>query len=352
VWHCGHALKTGAAILCCERRFVVRLCDCFCLGTAMATNEGRAKRSAMAPGRMVDLSTMPTDPLIRPIRDEDVEACAALAWAAISAFIPVEFRSTIDQETARGRAQARMRHFLEHDPGGCWTAEVDGRPVATALALKRDEVWGLSLFGVDPAFQAQGIGRAVLDAALGYADDCRGAIIASTLDPKALRRYARAGFALSPSFAGAGIVDRHAAPDPASLRARETTWDDPALVHAATEVSRAVRGASHAQDLPGFAIYDAVPLVLDGEGWAIRDGDGSPTIVAARTDEAARDLLWSCLLGGTNGATVHVDFLTEGQQWAFEVVLQARLALSTDGAVCVRGEAGPMRPYLLSGVFL
>lgn len=295
---------------------------------------------------------MSHDPLVRPIRDDDVEACAALAWAAISAYIPEEFRSTADEETGTRRAQARMRRFLATDPGGCWTAEIDGRPVATALALRRDGIWGLSLFGVDPTLQARGIGKAVLDAALGYAEGCRGAIIASTLDPRALRRYARAGFALQPAFAGCGIVDRHASPDPASLRSRETGWDDPALLDAAEHVSREVRGASHAKDLDGLAIYAGTPIVLDGEGWAIRDDEGSPTIVAARTPEAATDLLWACLLGGTSGATVHVDFLTGAQQWAFDVVLQAGLPLSADGAVCVRGEVGPMAPYLLSGVFL
>jgi hypothetical protein len=30
----------GDVILCCDRRFVVRLCDCFCFGTAMSDVEG------------------------------------------------------------------------------------------------------------------------------------------------------------------------------------------------------------------------------------------------------------------------------------------------------------------------
>ncbi|WP_146175432.1 GNAT family N-acetyltransferase [Paraconexibacter algicola] len=295
---------------------------------------------------------MSPTPVIRPITDDDVEVCAALAWEAISAYIPVEFRSDADTEQAAERARARMRRFLATDPGGCWTAELDGRPVATALALRREGVWGLSLFGVAPGLQAQGIGRRVLDAALTHADGCHGGIIASTLDPRAMRRYALAGFALQPAFAACGIVDRHAAPDPASLRARETTWDDPALRAAARDVSRHVRGASHADDLDGLALYGGVPVVLDGEGWAVRDADGSPTVLAARTPAAAQDLLWSCLLGGTSGATVHVDFLTGAQQWAYEVVLAARLPLSPDGAVFTRGRTGPMSPYLPSGVFL
>ncbi len=237
---------------------------------------------------------MSTAPIIRPIRDEDVPVCAALAWEAISAYVPAEFLTADDDERRIHRSEARMRRFLALDPGGCWTAEIDGRPVATALALVREGIWGLSLFGVEPGHQGQGIGRRVLDAALAYGDGCRGAIIAATLDPRALRRYARAGFALHPSLAGCGVVDRHAAPDPASLRSRETTWDDPALVAAARDVSRHVRGASHAEDLEGHAVYAGTPIVLDGEGWAVRDGDGSPSILAALHESAARDLLWAC----------------------------------------------------------
>jgi hypothetical protein len=40
LWHCGHALCARTFALCCERRFVVRECDCFCFGTAMAEVQG------------------------------------------------------------------------------------------------------------------------------------------------------------------------------------------------------------------------------------------------------------------------------------------------------------------------
>ena len=38
--HCGHAFTDGEVILCCDRRLVVRECDCFCFGTAMGGAEG------------------------------------------------------------------------------------------------------------------------------------------------------------------------------------------------------------------------------------------------------------------------------------------------------------------------
>ena len=33
-------MSAGAEILCCERRWLVRACDCFCFGTAMADGKG------------------------------------------------------------------------------------------------------------------------------------------------------------------------------------------------------------------------------------------------------------------------------------------------------------------------
>jgi hypothetical protein len=75
-------------------------------------------------------------------------------------------------------------------------------------------------------------------------------------------------------------------------------------------------------------------------------------LLAARDDEAARDLLWSALAAVQPGATAQVDFLTAEQGWAIDIVLRAGLALSPDGPVFVRGDVGPMRPYVPSGAYL
>jgi hypothetical protein len=75
-------------------------------------------------------------------------------------------------------------------------------------------------------------------------------------------------------------------------------------------------------------------------------------LVAARDDEAATDLLWSCLGRGPAGESVHVDFVAERNDWAIRVALDAGLALSPDGPVFVRGETGPFAPYLPSGAYL
>jgi hypothetical protein len=92
-------------------------------------------------------------------------------------------------------------------------------------------------------------------------------------------------------------------------------------------------------------------LVLESRGFAVHR-EGSPALLAARDDAAARDLLWSCLAAAQPGAPVHLDFITAGNDWAIEVALDAGLSLTPDGPVFVRGETGPFAPYLPSGAYL
>ena len=54
--------------------------------------------------------------------------------------------------------------------------------------------------------------------------------------------------------------------------------------------------------------------------------------------------------GGRDLLVAHID---ARQQWAFEVVLQARLNVMPElGALFIRGEVGSLMPYLPSGAYL
>ena len=64
----------------------------------------------------------------------------------------------------------------------------------------------------------------MLDRALLYAAGCRGAMIASSTHPTAMRRYALSGFRLEPTLTASGPVRHEALP--AGLRAREGTEAD------------------------------------------------------------------------------------------------------------------------------
>jgi GNAT superfamily N-acetyltransferase len=284
--------------------------------------------------------------VIRPLRSQDVAAVEAMSWDALSVHVPAEVMPP-DEDLRRARGRARIAHLLDTDPDGAWVAAQDGQPVGVALALMREEVWGLSLLAVAGGHQGAGIGRRLLAQALRYGEGARGGIILSSVDPRAMRSYARAGFALRPCVCATGHVDRSALP--AGLRAR--AGDPVADRETCDAASRAVRGATHGADVQRMIELGGRLLVLDGRGFAVVR-DSTVPLLAARDDEAARDLLWSALAAVQPGATAQVDFLTAEQGWAIDIVLRAGLALSPDGPVFVRGDVGPMRPYVPSGAYL
>jgi GNAT superfamily N-acetyltransferase len=282
---------------------------------------------------------------IRPMLPGDVAVADLVAFDALQGAMPLGGES-FEQRARRGRS--RIAHLLGTDPGGAWVAEAaDRRVVGLALALVREGIWGLSLFAVEPALQGNGVGRRLLDVALEYAEGTRGAIILSSTDPKAMRRYARAGFALRPLVAAAGMVDRARLPPP-HPEVRTGTCHDLEVTEAS---SRSVRGATHAADIPNTLANGSDLLLLGDRGFVVHR-DGSPRLLAARDEEAAGALLWAALAAAPPGATVQVDFISAGQDWAIAVVLEAGLQLSPDGPLFVRGEVGPLRPYLPSGAFL
>ncbi|HEU4659003.1 MAG TPA: GNAT family N-acetyltransferase [Capillimicrobium sp.] len=277
---------------------------------------------------------------VRPMRPGDVRPLAALtrdAWGQ-----PGE-----DRATEVALATPRIAHLLGTDPGGAWTAvDADGAVAGGALALVRDGVWGLSLLIVREDVRSGGVGRRLLEAALTHADGARGGIILSSTDPRAMRRYARAGFALRPCVAACGIVARDRLRPPDGVR--EGSLDD---VPETVAASRHVRGARHDVDLPTMLSHPRRRLLVHEHGFAVHQ-EGSPQLLAATGEAAARELLWACFAASRPGATVTAEFVTAGQDWAIEVALEAGLALSPDGPVFVRGDVGPMAPYLPSGAYL
>ncbi len=290
---------------------------------------------------------MPTDDLIRPLRPEDVAAAADVGWRALSPYMPQAVADDAVDPAARIASQrARVAHLLDTDPEGCWVAEVGGEVVGVALGLVRDDVWGFSLFGLLPEHQGRGLGGELLRAALTYADGRRGGIILSSVNPAAMRAYFRSGFRILPTVALGGVPRLDGIP--AGLRSRPGDPDaDGATIDLA---SRHVRGASHRRDVPTM-LGSSRLLVLEGEGFAVHR-DGKVALLAATSDEAARDLAWSCLAEAPPGGTVEMEFLAAGNDWAVDVGLRAGLSLSPEGPIFVRGELGTLRPFIPSGAYL
>jgi GNAT superfamily N-acetyltransferase len=283
-------------------------------------------------------------PELRPMRDDDVEAVNDLS---VAAFDDLARRDGVppEQRPPAGAAYVRLRRLLDSDPGGCWVAEGAGGALdGVALARIREGVWGLSLLAVRPGGQSRGLGSALLDRALEYGDGARGGIILSSSDPRALHVYGRAGFAPQPTGVATG-EPRGIAVEP---DVRPFTDADHAM---AARVDRAVRGAAHGADLDALAEAGCERLVFPGRGYAVHR-DGAVKLVAAADEEAAAALLRTVLARTPRDSEAEVEWLTPAQQWAIDVAHEAGLDVRPYGALFLRGETGPFRPYLPGGAYV
>lgn len=241
-------------------------------------------------------------------------------------------------------AHIRYRHLVRTDPGGAWVAEDERGIAGCALALRRDDVWGLSLLFVRPDAQSGGVGSRLLRRANEYADGARGRIILASQDPRALRAYARLGLAAHPCLWASG--------KPCGVREPEGmrvgTHADIPFTEA---VDRHVRGAAHGADVEAWLEMGQTLLIAPERGYAVLK-DGTLRALAAFDDDGARDVL-RAVLARSGEHTVAVEWITATQQWAVDVCLDAGLELRTNtGAVFLDGDVGPFRPYLPSGAFL
>jgi GNAT superfamily N-acetyltransferase len=290
---------------------------------------------------VLDWRAVPSAAEIRPMRAADVPVANRVARDALAFGRPPE------SEAALRRAERRVAHLRHTDPGGAWVAEADGAVVGVALALVREGIWGLSLFAVAETHRDRGIGRELLEAAFGHGADARGHLILSTESPAAMRRYARLGLDLRPCVAAAGTVDRARLPRPDGVVDAGT-----AGIPVADAIGRAVRGAGHGVDLAVALEDPGAKLLLAGDRAFAWVRDARVMLVAGLDDAAATRVLGAALAATPPGATVSVDFLSAGQDWAVRACLDAGLALSPDGPMFTAGDLGPLRPYVPSGAYL
>lgn len=278
---------------------------------------------------------------IRPMRDEDVVDADRVCLDVLYTQFAGE-----DERVRAARQHARIRHLLDTDPGGCWVAEHDGRVEGVALALVREGVWGFSLFGVAEALQGRGVGRALFERCWEYGAGARGHLILSSTNPRAMGIYARTGLPIRPCVAFAGIPDLSRAP---ALDGVDDAGE--AGIALADAIGRELRGAGHGRDLPVPMAHGARLLVFEDRAFALARG-GNIILLGARDEPAAQRMLWALFLTAGAGATVNVDFITAGQDWAVPVCLDAGLPLSPDGPMFAGGALGRMAPYIPSGAYL
>ncbi|WP_273846459.1 GNAT family N-acetyltransferase [Rubrobacter calidifluminis] len=284
----------------------------------------------------------------RPMTTDDVDAAYELVSHAFARDREEILRRTPGEVAHR---KDRYRHFLSTDPAGAWLAEDgEGRLAGVSIALRRGEIWILSLLAVDESYRGQGVGKKLLQRAMGYAEGCRGGMIASSTHPAAMRSYALAGFTLCPTLTARGYVDRRSLPG--RLGVREGGGEND--LRLAAEVDRFVRGAPHGPDLEFLLDSGARMFVYEAEGergYALTY-KGRPLVLAARGEKASTALLWEVLANSDPQREVEISWITAEQQWAVRVALAAGLVLEPAGPICIRGELGPLAPYLPNGAFL
>ena len=282
---------------------------------------------------------------IRPMREDDVRSAyevASIAFGENDA--EVLSRSAEEVERRIGR----YRTFLLHDPDGCFVAEENRRVVGVAIALRREGLWILSQFAVEEGRRGSGVGRDLMRAVLDYGEDCEAGMIASSTHPAAMRSYANAGFVLHPTLTANGKIQRDKVPPTPNVRE-----GGPEDLDLAAEVDRYLRGAAHGPDLE-LNLGGARMLVADGgrgRGYAVFQ-DEELWLLGATERETASELLWACLAAINPENGLDVRWLTAAQDWAVLVVLDAGLDLHPDGPICVKGNPGPLTPYLPSGPYL
>lgn len=286
---------------------------------------------------------------VRPLLPADVEAAEAVAFSALSDMAAVYEGEPFPPRTEEGaqRARYRVAHLQRTDPDGAWVAVDGDAVVGIALSLRRGSMWFLSLLAVDTSQQAKGVGRLLLDAALQTSAGADAAWILATADPKALRRYALAGFAPHAGYLAKGPLDRSLVP---AVAVATGDW----AVHGGLvdAVVTYLRGAPYGPDLGAFEAVGNRLLVVDEpahRGFCIVGPRGIASVGATSPDVAQR-LLWAAL-AETADPVGTIDWLTADQQWAIDVALAARLPLTAGASSCRRSALGPLSPFLPNGAY-
>lgn len=293
--------------------------------------------------------------MLRPMRPADVPAAERLSSASFHE-LDIRVRRVSEPEPSRRtgsrsrRWEERTRHLLDTDPGGCWVAEDESGMVGMVTSLNRELMWILATYAVRPSRQGSGVGTQLLALASHHGRGTLRAMLASSNDPRAVRRYRLAGFDLHPQMYLTGTLDRSAIPvvDPVHDKVREGSATDTELMDS---LDRRTRGAAHGPDHT-LLLREWRVLVSDtstGSGYAYVDQGGSLCLLAASNRRTATRLLWSVLADGP--PTPSVFHLTAANQWALDVAVAARLEIHQEGYLGVRGMRPPS-PYVHHGALL
>jgi GNAT superfamily N-acetyltransferase len=287
------------------------------------------------------------------MRHDDVPAAEQVSSETFRRLLvgtkPADWPDPAERDEAVAAAwQRRCHHFIDSDGPGCWVAEGEDGIVGIATSLRRETWWGLSSLFVVAGAQGQGLGGRLMEAALLHSRGAVRGLICSSHDPQAVRRYHAAGFRIHPVMFGRGRVDRSLLPVVDHVREGSAADFD-----LCDSVDRQTRGAGHGVD--HAVLLEQHPLVVvddtTGSGYCYVDPLGGPHLLAASNRRTAQRLLWESLAQSTPEQPVLVRNLTGEQDWAVDVLMEARLALYGRGFLAYRFMK-PAVPYVPSPHFM
>lgn len=216
-----------------------------------------------------------------------------------------------------------------------------GRLAGLAVTRQLGPLVLLAWAAVHPEFQGRGLLRAML-AEWPPARPTQRRLVLSSTDPRAMRAYAGLGLQLHPTVSLGGILRPGAVEPPAGV-----SIHPPMEVEAVLDVlGRAARGAGYP---PGdLAVLEAqgdrVHLADLGAGRraAVVAGGGIIRLAVAEDETAARLALRGALAAAPPGASIHLNQLRAGMDWAIQEGIAAGLVLSPDGPIYADGALSPL----------
>ncbi|HWT24183.1 MAG TPA: GNAT family N-acetyltransferase [Solirubrobacteraceae bacterium] len=254
--------------------------------------------------------TAPAAVTVREMTPDDADACARIVYEA---FADIHDRHAFARDfPTPDAAAALVGAFVSHPRIWGVVAEAGGRIVGSSFLDERGPVVGIGPITVDPAAQARGVGRRLMEAVIergAAADGVR--LLQDAFNTASLALYASLGFTAREPVVVIGGRPAAAAPV-AGLEVRPLEAAD---VPASERLHRAVHGFERTAELrdalatPGFE-----PVVALRDGEVVAYASTLTFFPAAHAVAESEDALWGLVAGALAATDRPASFLLPTRQ--------------------------------------
>ncbi len=220
-----------------------------------------------------------SDVTIRPATAADAAAGASVYIAAEEALATSRrarprWPSDAAREAERADAEADLAALARHPSDLALVALRDGAVRGVGGIVVRERHAHITYLFVQPDWQGQGIGRALLNHLAAHAAGCDLLSLHASPDPRALTRYLTLGLrpmpptvrmaSAAPRFPALNLHDQ--------LESQPLHADDAAMLATVSDIDRGVRGIRRLDDLRSWLAADATGALLLQRGTSIPVG--------------------------------------------------------------------------------